>query len=179
MERNRCFGITVRPLLFAAGLTWAATAQALPLVSVAPLNADFGSGPLGAQRNITLTLTNVSGASVEIGGLGFGFATGGALADWSYGPAGVVPCNANTVLAPGGSCTVLHSVIQQQRGTSTLTTNMTVIIVDGGDETLTLTSVARTDPVSVPALAPPLVGLLASLIGAIAALFVRRRRSGA
>ena len=179
MARTRFVRPAGARLLVAAGLALAGTAHALPLIDVTPLNADFGTGGVGVQRNITITLTNVSGANVTMSLLSFGFSPSGASANWSYGPAGVVPCNANTVLAPAGSCTFQHSVIQNQPGTSLLTTTLTITIVSGGDETLTLPSVARSDPVSVPALAPPVVGLLAGLIAVIAGLFVRRRRAGA
>lgn len=167
--RGRC-AVAVLAALGAGG------AFALPNLTVTPLNPDFGTGVVGEQRDIFLTLTNVSAGNVQLTGLSFGGATGGVSASWSNGPAGPTPCNP-MVLAPSASCTIQHSVIQNGPGISTYAMNLTAVVI-GGDETFALNSVAQAvaaPPASVPVFAPGALALVAGLLGGLGALALRGR----
>jgi hypothetical protein len=158
-----------------------AGAQALPNLSLAPINPDFGTGTVGVQRDITMTLTNVSAGNVQINGLNFAPSPGGVPATWSNSIVGASPCSLLLVLAPAASCTFQHSVIQNAPGVSTLVTNLAVVVVGTGDETFAYNSIANAlaaPTVPVPALAPGLLALLAGGLGALGALVLRRRRGG-
>lgn len=152
-------------------------AFALPNLTVTPLNPDFGAGAVGEQRDIFLTLTNVSAGNVQFTALNFGGVAGGVSASWSNGPGGPAPCNP-MVLAPSASCTIQHSVIQNGPGISTYAMSLTVIVI-GGDETFALNSVAQAvaaPPASVPVFAPGLLALAAGLLGGLGVFALRRRR---
>lgn len=173
-------GFTRQVAVAAVTAALGGAAHALPLVQVAPVNYDFGAAPVGVQRDLDITVTNVSGANVTIVSTSFGSAPGGATASWSFSLFGPSQCDLNTVLVPGGSCRVVFSVIQTQPGVSTNAVNMTVNIVDATSETFALTAVARTGSTvaSIPALAPAALALLGGLLAGFAGLRLRRRRAG-
>jgi len=161
-----------------AGLL-SAGAQALPNISVAPLNPNFGVGTVGVQRDIVLTFTNVSAGNLQLGVLNFGGVPGGVSASWGITAAGPQPCSVNLVLAPAGSCTYVFSVVQNAPGLSTFAANLTQVVIGEGDETFALDATAQASAaptVPVPVFAPGVLALVASLLAVLGAFVLRRRQ---
>lgn len=175
LNRRRAWAPRIAVVALAAVVS--AGAYALPNLSLAPINPDFGTGAPGVQRDIILVLTNVSAGNVELGGgANVGIATGGVAANWSVATALVQPCTSGLVLAPNGTCNWRLSVIQSGPGVSNALINFTQLVI-GGDETFALEAIARaTIPAPVPALAPAILALLAGALGTLGAFVLRRRR---
>jgi hypothetical protein len=153
--------------------------HALPNISIAPINPDFGVGTVGVQRDIVLTFTNVSAGNLQLGVLNFAGVAGGVPASWGITEAGPQPCSLNLVLAPAGSCTRVFSVVQNAPGLSTFAANLTQVVIGEGDETFAFNAAAQAlaaPAVAVPLFAPGLLALAAGLLGGLGAFALRRRR---
>lgn len=163
----------------AAGLS-AVPSYGLPIFDVAPVIVHVGNAPIGVEVGADVVVTNLSNASQTVSGIGVGGVispSGSGI--WGVGNASVQPCG--SAMPPGGTCRIAVTYEPLLPGPSSFVMNLLLTPQGGAPESFTINAdgAGIANAASVPALAPPVVGLLAGLIAVIAGLFVRRRRAGA
>ncbi len=155
------------PETFAVGGT--GTASAVGTLSVAPAGLHFGGLEGGLQATGSIVVTNIGGASVQLGYVG---ASGPAPADFTLGAG----CN-GLALAPTQSCTidVVFRPLAVGARSATLTipsdasNGPTIVALDG-------VGLVHQPGVPIPALSPVPLALLAALLALAAAIGRRRIR---